>query len=132
MKRAILVAALAMVVTKGPAFAQLPDVEAAFEAREAALDRGDEQAWGRLTTDDLIIINADGSVSTKADRMAQIKGRKRTRAKQTELKFRTYGDTVILTGRAEQTPPARFTQVWVKQNGQWRVAGLQISTIAKP
>jgi hypothetical protein len=133
MTRAILGVAVVLVFT-GPSFAQPSDLKAAMDARNAALAAGDEQTWARYTTDDFINTNADGVVVTKTQRMAAIKGTKSTApsAKVTEERFRTYGDTVIQTWRAEQQPPVRYTQVWVRQAGVWKVATVHLARITKP
>jgi len=58
-----------------------------------------------------------------------------------EVKIRVYGDAAVLTGREttkvkyrgqDQQGQFRTTEVFVKQDGRWRLAGLQLSPIAPP
>lgn len=122
-------------VVAAVAYAQSPppDLQKAIDARAAAQFAGDEQGWARYTTDDFMAVSTDGVVATKADRMAAIKGNKvATPTPPTEQKFRIYGDTVIQTfvgGGA--AGPTRFTSIWVKQNGTWKVASVHGTTVRK-
>jgi hypothetical protein len=128
-RRTILAVLVAVVFSGLVAVAQsVPsDLTAAIGARQAALATGDEQAWARYTTDDFRVINVDGVVATKAERLAVIKGRKAPPPTPVEETVRTYGDAAIRTVRAQNW----VTEVWVKQNGQWRVAAVSFSPIAK-
>lgn len=111
-----------------------PDLRKAADARTAAQRGGDEQTWGRYTTDDFLVTGIDGVVKTKAQRMTEIKGNKLPNAPApADEKWRTYGTTAIHTN--QQTingAPTRLTTVWVKQNGAWKVAAVHLSTVAKP
>jgi ketosteroid isomerase-like protein len=58
-----------------------------------------------------------------------------------EVKVRVYGDAAILTGRQAQNAayrgnpvPGQFriTLVFIQQQGQWRLANLQLSAIGQP
>ena len=58
-----------------------------------------------------------------------------------EVKVRVYNDAAILTGRQAQNAAYRgnsiqgqfrTTLVFVQQQGQWRLASLQLSTIGQP
>jgi ketosteroid isomerase-like protein len=117
------------------AFAQtIPaDLQKVVEARNDALRTGDEQAWARYTTDDYIVISTDGTVRTKAQRMAEIKGTKSTTPKLLDRKYRAYGDTVIESVTEQNAEGTnRLSVVWVKQNGQWKVASVHQTRVAKP
>ena len=46
----------------------------ASATRLKSMTSGDAEGWGRYTTDDFIVIEADGGVKTKAQRMTEIKG----------------------------------------------------------
>ena len=127
----------ALLTLSSPAvFAQMPDpaLQKALEARDAARRGGDEQTWGRYTTDDFIVVNSDGQTRTKMQRMAEIKGNKVTtpQPKTSDVRVRVYGDTVIRTTRNEsQTGGQRLVEMWVRQGGQWRVAHVQFTPIPK-
>ena len=75
--RVLIQLSIAIVLVSTVAFAQSPapdpGLKNAVEAREAALAAGDAETWGRFTTDDFLRIEADGVITTKADRMAQFK-----------------------------------------------------------
>jgi len=111
-----------------------PDLQEAVEAFGAARNAGDEQGWGRYTTDDFMVVNTAGSVLTKADRMAAIKGNKVTTAPpQSDHKWRIYGDTAIDTFVVNiDAGSARVTFVWVKQGAGWKVATIHETMISKP
>jgi len=111
-----------------------PDLQKAVEARDAARRAGDEQGWGRYTTDDFVLVVPTGTVSTKAERMAAIKGNKATTAppQQSDHKWRIYGDTAIETFvQNTEGGPTRFTGVWVKQAGIWKTASVHQTLITK-
>lgn len=122
-------------VVAGSINAQSPpaDLQKAVEARAAAQRAGDEQGWGRYTTDDFTVINVFGAVLTKAERMAQIKGSKNlANEPQKDHKWRIYGDAAIETFVVDPADgPRRFTSTWVKQNGTWKVASVQQTLITK-
>src|SRR5438270_13751287 len=49
------------------------DLQTAMKQRADALARADAVTWGRLTGDNFVVINGNGIVQTKAERLAQIK-----------------------------------------------------------
>ena len=109
------------------------DFQKARDARDAALIAGNEQEWARYTTDDSLAVDSTGNVLTKADRMAAVKGSKggTPPPPPMEIKFRVYGETVITTSIQNPASPTRFTTVWVKQNGMWKVASVHQTLITK-
>jgi Domain of unknown function (DUF4440) len=93
--------------------------------------------------DDLVFVNTRGGLLTKAQRMEDLRSG--------SLKFisfgrdsyilHVYGDTVVMTGRATSDVvymgkpnhiPRRFTNVYVKLAGQWRLVAHQATAIAEP
>lgn len=101
------------------------DLQEAMDARAAAQLARDAERWGHYTTDDFLVVLVDGSVRTKMQSMAELKKMPvaTTPARSVDQKYRIYGDTVIDTRiRDLNTGPRRFTTVWVKQSGRWRVA----------
>jgi uncharacterized protein (TIGR02246 family) len=103
------------------------------EGREATI-KNDLEANDRLLADDWININPDGSVTTKARLMELIKAGsfKIMSIKNDEVAVRVYGDAAVVTGRstserAGQNGEAvarqvRFTRVYVRRQGRWRLA----------
>ena len=139
--RLFALSALAACLTVSTAFAQSnppdPDLKKAVDALGAAQRAGDDQTWGRYTTDDFLVVEPAGVVKTKSERMAEIKGAGRTQQgaapAPTEDKWRMYGTTAIRTLRTTiDNRPTRVTMVWVKQSGEWKAASVHLSPIEKP
>jgi ketosteroid isomerase-like protein len=95
----------------------------------------------RITADDFTFVGSDGNMVEKSDYLMGIKGN--TIFKQfniDELKIRIYGDTAIVIGRATITAKAgqsevsgryAFTDVFVKETGQWKAVSGHVTSIAK-
>jgi Domain of unknown function (DUF4440) len=112
-----------------------PTLKKAVDARQAALWAGNAEEWGKYTTDDFLVTGADGVVKTKQQRMTEIAGHPITTpaASPTDDKWRQYGTTAIRTSSGViNGKPTRFTTVWVKQQGVWKVAAVQLTNIAQP
>ena len=118
-----------------------PELQKALDARRAAERTNDVEAWSRYTVDDFLGTTPDGRVDTKAERAILIRNRKREDSAalieepKLDLKWRMYRDTAIETFRMDNAPafrrPVRITEVWVKRNGVWQVAGNHVSFIEK-
>jgi ketosteroid isomerase-like protein len=95
----------------------------------------------RITTDDFMFVGPDGSVSNKADYLKAITGDTTfTTFKINSLKVRTYGDTAVVIGTASISAKTKgedesgdycFTDVFVKQKGEWKAASGQATQVAK-
>ena len=125
---------IVLMVTAHTAVAQAqPDnaLQDAAAARMKAMGSGDPEGWGKYTTDDFIVIQADGSIKTKPERMAEIKATPTQAGSNTEQKWRTYGgNTAVSTALATiDGKPTRVTSIWVKQDGGWKVASVQLTTV---
>src|SRR5207237_10048658 len=105
--------------------------------------RGDASVLDRILTDDFIGIGPLGFLLTKQEWLA----RHRSKDLQydafnlDEVKVRVYNEAAILTGRQVQNGAYRgnsiqgqfrISLVFITQQGQWRLASLQLSTIAQP
>jgi hypothetical protein len=134
-KRLALALGLALVLPI-PGFGQSnPTLKKAAAARQAAQQAGNAEEWGEYTTADFLVTGADGVVKTKQQRMTEIGGHPITTpaAPPTDDKWRVYGTTAIRTHAAIINGKAtRLTTVWVKQRGAWKVAAVQLTTIAQP
>jgi ketosteroid isomerase-like protein len=111
-----------------------PDFKKAQEERSAAMSRGDAKVYGRYTIDDFVVVMPDGSMQSKSDRMAAMS--KAATPEQLgpprDEKATVAGDTIILNWISGiQGKDARFTEVWVKIGGSWKVAGAHVSMIQK-
>jgi ketosteroid isomerase-like protein len=103
-----------------------PDLQKAIDARRTAQASRDVDTWNRHTSDDFVLVDADGMVKSKAQRGADIKAGLGPGAKFTEERARMYGDTAIITNLQGNV---RFTSVWVKQAGVWRMASAHSSRV---
>lgn len=85
----------------------------------------------RILSDDYVDINYQGKLRHKADalRAPNVQVRKPGQTLGEEV-VRVYGNTAVVTGRGqmnvgEQRYVWRFTDVFVKRNGQWRAVSSQ-------
>lgn len=94
---------------------------------------------GSLATD-YMVIGGDGKLETRAERLAWLRGNVKDLADITpgELLVRVYGNTGVATGLVEISlgpgvPPIRerFTQVWVSEDGVWKMVTGQITLVKK-
>ena len=104
--------------------------------------RGDAAFLERTLADDFIGIGPLGFLLTKQEWLArhQSGDLKYDSFNLDEVKVRVYNDAAILTGRQAQngayrgtsiTAQFRTTLVFVTQQGQWRLASLQLSPIGQ-
>jgi hypothetical protein len=132
--------ALALLATLASAAAGLAG---AAEERQAVLDAQDRR-WkatvdadvdtlGRMTTDDMTYTHSSARVDTKASFLDSLKsGRVDYQSIVPEERtVRLYGDAAVVAGIAHVLVRAegndidvrlRFTELYVKQDGQWRMA----------
>jgi ketosteroid isomerase-like protein len=137
-------------VTAAPARAQMgatasveDQIKKMEKDRAAAVVKADVATLESLTSDDYILINANGQVSNKAETMNNIKTGviKLTANEVSDLKVRVYGDTAVVTGKSsakgtiggrELKGPVMFTRVYVKKNGKWQSVAFQQTPIVAP
>ena len=111
--------------------------------RAAAVVKADVATLEGLTSDDYVLINANGQVSNKAETMSMIKtGKiKLTANEVSDMKVRVYGDTAVVTGKStakgsingiELKGPVMFTRVYVKKSGKWQSVAFQQTPIVAP
>ena len=128
--------------------APLPADEAARKellARDATWNdlrlKPDVAGLERLLFDDWLLTHSDGKVQGKAEYLAELKTR--TRANQAitneDVAVRIHGATGVVTGTSVQSGVTngqpfsgrfRFTRVWVRQDGVWRMVASHSSRIA--
>lgn len=97
--------------------------------------RKDVAALEATTADDYLQIDMNGNVRDKVTQMKRIASSEVTMESNTldEVVVRVYGDTAVVTGRAtavgtirgEPYPRIRYTRVYVKRDGQWKVVLFQ-------
>jgi ketosteroid isomerase-like protein len=152
MKRILIVAILAMAISS-LTYAQTKDNKAAPGGKAEqeimkvsgelieAFGRNDIAALDRLHADDFVISQSSG-LTRKAQLMNAWKsGRvKYTSASDLERSVRVYGDAAVTTGiltlkwqnlSGDFIILARYTGVWVKQGGQWRIVAAQFTNITQ-
>jgi ketosteroid isomerase-like protein len=112
------------------------EVRAADARRIAAVVDADTAVLSSLLADDLTYTHTTGQVETKEQFLAGITSGKLDyqSIQPSEVQVRVYGNTAVMTGRAEMKVNAqgkdlafaiRFTSVWVKGEGGWRMAAWQ-------
>lgn len=106
------------------------------QVRQATL-QNDIAAHERLLTDDWLVINGNGSVTTRAQLLAMLRDRPFAFHTITDddVLLRIYETTAIVTGRSTRvfrgrddamiSQHVRFTRVYVCQDGLWRLASAQ-------
>ena len=111
--------------------------------RAAAVVKADVATLEGLTSDDYVLINANGQVSNKAETMNNIKTGviKLSANEVSDMKVRVYGDTAIVTGKStakgtiggrELKGPVMFTRVYVKKDGTWKSVAFQQTPVVVP
>ena len=112
------------------------DVREVERRRIQYLTGGDLTQLERLLSDDLIYTHSSGRVESKAQFLAALRsGEMKYEAMDHEdVQVRVYGDTAVLRGRSrvklkskgeDRNFPLRFTLVYAKQEGQWRMVAWQ-------
>ncbi len=106
----------------------------------AAERRGDTAFMERTLADDFTAVGPRGFVLTKDQWLQRFTSGslKYEYLEWDEVNVRPYGDAAIVTGRERQKvdyqgqgmeSDLRTTLVWVKQDGQWKLANAQMSPI---
>jgi hypothetical protein len=106
--------------------AQIPtELREAMQRRLEAVWKKNVATWTRLTADEFTVVVPEGKLITKADRLAALTKEKPqpVHAVQRE-QIRAYGDTVV---RRFVDGDEWVLEVWVRQNGQWRVVAAQVN-----
>lgn len=117
------------------------EIIAVDQERYDAMRKQDMAAMDRLHGDGLVFINTKGKMLNKAEYMDEIKSGvlKFLSVEIDDYHWGMYGDTVIMNGRAKSVveyhgvvnkKPRRFTSVFVKMDGQWRLVAHQATIIA--
>lgn len=111
--------------------------------RAAAVVRGDVAALESETSDDYTLINMNGQMSDKSQMLNGFKSgeSKLTADDLSDMKVHVYGDTAVITGKAETkgtmggkdaTGQVMFTRVYVKKEGRWQAVALQQTRVSNP
>ncbi len=103
-----------------------------------AYEKRDVVAMNTIVADDFLITFADGSMQTKPQIIESLKrpGGSSSKFFTEGVRARVYGDTVVLTGVVvsewkqgdkTMTDRSRYTDTYVKRNGQWQVVASHLS-----
>jgi ketosteroid isomerase-like protein len=90
--------------------------------------RGDGKTLSRIEADDFTVIANGQKPQTKLEQIAEVEGRGPVGVPvpNVEEEIRHYGDVAVIFGLSGGSN-VRFTAVWVKLNGQWKVVHLHYS-----
>ena len=130
-----------------PAWAGLPhkdthaihkEIEALEQRWRDAIISNNVSEMDHLLADDYIGISANGTVETKAQALAARKAGtvKITQLDLNDLKVRVYGDTAVVTSKADLSGTNgqsdisgnyRYTRVYNKRLGQWKIVSFEAS-----
>jgi hypothetical protein len=117
------------------------EILAVDNERYEAMKNRDMAAMDRLHADGLVFINTKGRLLNKAEYLEEVRsGNLKFLSVDTdEYHFYVYGDAVIMNGRANSVveyhgvvnkKPRRFTSVFIKFQGQWKLVAHQATLIA--
>ncbi len=119
-----------------------PAIRKLVTERDQAIQNADIAAIERIYADDYVVTNAAGLMRTKAQVIEDFKAGalKIESISSDDVNVRQHGDTAIVTGRTttkgkdrgrDVTGENRFTQVYMRRNGQWQIVAFHISSIAQ-
>lgn len=102
--------------------------------------KADVAGLDRLLTEDFILTHSDGRVQRRAEYIDELKTRKRTNQAigNEDVEVRIHGDTGVVTGVSVQAGVGdgrpfsgrfRFTRVWVRRDGAWRMVASHSSRV---
>jgi ketosteroid isomerase-like protein len=103
-----------------------------------AIERNDTDVINRIWADDIAYTTGAGEIQDKATALAAFRSGavQLTVLKHDEIRVHVYGNTVVVTGRSTSSAvmnggsskgPRRFTDVWVKLDGRWRLVVHHVS-----
>lgn len=114
------------------------------EERSQALLKGDVDKLKQIYADQVAYLTEHGQVLTLAQHLANIQGRKQVfnSVIHKDVKVHVFGNTVAVTGlsvsdvrytdQKADPRPRRYTNVWLKQDGQWRCIAHYETPVAQP
>jgi hypothetical protein len=102
-----------------------PALQAAIEARQKAVDTQNTAEWSKLTSEDFVRINADGSFRSRAEQIKALTASTVQPVPTVIDRIQMFGpDAAVATQRNQSagSGSTRVTLFWVRQAGTWRVA----------
>jgi ketosteroid isomerase-like protein len=109
--------------------------------RAAAVVKGDVATLEKQTSDDYTLINMYGQMSGKSQMIDNFKSgqTKLTSDDLSDMKVRVYGNTAVITGKADAAGTMAgkdvkgqiaFTRVYVKKGGSWQSVAFQQTLVS--
>ena len=109
--------------------------------RAAAVVKNDVATLDKQTADDYTLITMNGQMSSKSQMLDNFKTGKSkvTFNEVSDLNVRVYGDTAVVTGKAEvkgtlggqdANGTVMFTRVYVKKGGRWQSVAFQQTRVS--
>jgi hypothetical protein len=100
-----------------------------MQARDSAVVNADADVWDRLTAATFTVVREDGSMMTKAQRLAQLRTESpRPFQPRSREAVNRHGDVFV----------ARFLggdvwvlEIWARQNDTWKVVAVQVTNAKK-
>jgi ketosteroid isomerase-like protein len=130
--------------TAAPATDEEAILQAAREAREASRTY-DISKLDELLAADFLAIDPAGQLRSKTEFIEMVRNlppelkaaNAQLKVAQRDVRLRQYGNVAVLTEvrEVEESPKpskARYTQVWVKEGGRWRLSTFQVTYVASP
>ncbi len=121
-----LVAALALLLPAA-ATAQVPaDLRAAMRARDSAVARADAATWDRLTAAGFSVVQENGALMSKAERLSEMRQQTPSTAEtQQRVDIQHHQDVYV---RRFLAGSVWVLDIWVKEAAGWRVVAVQVTT----
>jgi ketosteroid isomerase-like protein len=102
----------------------------------------DAEAMGKMLDSDFVLTDYDGTVMSKGQFLASVRdtSNQLTVEVSTDMKLHRHGDTVVVIGATREkgtekgkpyTHQGRFTDTWIKKDGQWLCIASQLGLIGK-
>jgi len=102
----------------------------------------DADAMAKMLDSDFVLTDYDGTVMSKGQFLASIRdtSNQLTVEVSSDMKLHRHGDTVIVIGATREkgidkgkpyAHQGRFTDTWIKKDGQWLCIASQLSQIGK-
>src|SRR6266850_2007226 len=100
-------------------------------------------AMGKLLDDDFVFTDYDGTIMSKPQFLDSIRDKSYQLSVEASdsMKLHRHGDTVVVIGATHEKGTfkgkpyqhqGRFTDTWMKKNGQWLCIASHLSAISKP
>ena len=110
----------------------------AERARAEAIARRDPAAYARLVSPDLVVIDPDGEVLNRDDRIAAIGSgaASNTRRVERDVDVRVFGDLALVLGRSDSQANGElnrdfFMRVWANQDGSLKMVGAHYTRMSE-